>query len=129
LLNPDLPIRKLRIILEVKLYVGNMSYDTTEEQLRTLFAEAGAVVSVDMIKDRDTGMMKGFAFLTMGSQADAAKAISMFNGKELGGRPLKVNTAKPREERPGGGGGGGGKSYGNNSKNRNNRSGGYNNRY
>ena len=106
-----------------------MSYDTTEEQLRTLFAEAGAVVSVDMIKDRDTGMMKGFAFLTMGSQADAAKAISMFNGKELGGRPLKVNTAKPREERPGGGGGGGGKSYGNNSKNRNNRSGGYNNRY
>ena len=115
--------------MEVKLYVGNMSYDTTEEQLRTLFAEAGAVVSVDMIKDRDTGMMKGFAFLTMGSQADAAKAISMFNGKELGGRPLKVNTAKPREERPGGGGGGGGKSYGNNSKNRNNRSGGYNNRY
>ena len=115
--------------MEVKLYVGNMSYDTTEEQLRTLFAEAGAVVSVDMIKDRDTGMMKGFAFLTMGSQADAAKAISMFNGKELGGRPLKVNTAKPREERPGGGGG---RSFGNNSRNRNTRGGGgggSNNRY
>jgi cold-inducible RNA-binding protein len=109
--------------LEVKLYVGNMSYDTTEEQLRTLFSEAGAVVAVDMIKDRDTGMMKGFAFLTMGSQADAAKAISMFNGKEVGGRPLKVNTAKPREERPGGSFGGG-RSFNNNSKNRNNRSGG-----
>ena len=79
-----------------------MNYDTTEEQLRTMFAEAGTVVSVDVIKDRDTGNPKGFAFITMGSQADAAKAISTFNGKEVGGRPLTVNTAKPREERPGG---------------------------
>jgi len=106
--------------LEVKLYVGNMSYNTTEEQLRTMFAEAGAVVTVDVIKDRDSGAPKGFAFITMGSQADAEKAISMFNGKDVGGRPLTVNTAKPREERPGGnrpfnrsndrnrGGGGGG---------------------
>jgi len=93
--------------LEVKLYVGNMTFDTSADQLRTLFTEAGAVVAVDVIKDRDTGNSKGFAFITMGSQADAAKAISMFNGKEVGGRPLKVNTAKPREERPGGGGGGG----------------------
>ena len=80
-----------------------MTYDTTEEQLRTMFTEAGSVVAVDVIKDRDTGTAKGFAFITMGSQADAAKAISLFNGKEVGGRPLTVNTAKPREERSGGG--------------------------
>lgn len=89
--------------MEVKLYVGNLSYETTEEQLRTMFTEAGAVVTVDLIKDRYTGSPKGFAFITMGSQADAAKAISMYNGKEVGGRALTVNTAKPREERPGGG--------------------------
>lgn len=106
--------------MEVKLYVGNMTFDTTGEQLQTLFAEAGSVVAVDVIKDRDTGTSKGFAFITMGSQADAAKAISMFNGKEVGGRPLKVNTAKPREERPGGGGGG--RSF--NRSNDRNRSGG-----
>jgi len=81
-----------------------MSYDTTEEQLRTLFSEAGSVVAVDVIKDRDTGTAKGFAFITMSNQADAAKAITMFNGKEVNGRPLTVNTAKPREERSGGGG-------------------------
>jgi RNA recognition motif-containing protein len=89
--------------LEVKLYVGNMSYATTQEQLRTMFSEAGTVVTVEVIKDRDTGMSKGFAFITMASQADAAKAISMFDGKETDGRPLKVNTAKAREERPSGG--------------------------
>jgi RNA recognition motif-containing protein len=110
--------------LEVKLYVGNMSYDTTEEQLRTMFAESGAVVTVDMIKDRDTGNPKGFAFITMGSQADATNAINMFNGKEVGGRPLTVNTAKPREERSGGG-----RPYGgSNNRDRGGRSGG-NNRY
>jgi RNA recognition motif-containing protein len=124
LFNAHLPYRKLRNILEVKLYVGNMTYDTTEEQLRTMFAEAGSVVTVDVIKDRDTGQAKGFAFITMGSQADAAKAISLFNGKEVSGRPLTVNTAKPREERSGGGrynsgpshrgGGGGGRSGSNN---------------
>jgi len=90
--------------LEVKLYVGNMSYDTTEDQLRTLFAEAGEVLTVDVIKDRYSGSPKGFAFITMGNQADANKAITMFNGKEVGGRPLTVNTAKPREDRPPGGG-------------------------
>jgi len=111
--------------LEVKLYVGNMTFDTTAEQLQTLFAEAGAVVAVDVIKDRDTGTSKGFAFITMGSQADAAKAISMFDGKELGGRALKVNTAKPREERPGGGGG---RSF-NRSNDRNRGGGGKNSRY
>jgi RNA recognition motif-containing protein len=89
--------------LEVKLYVGNMTYDTTEEQLRTMFTEAGTVVAADVIKDRDTGTSKGFAFVTMSSQADATNAISKFNGKEVNGRPLTVNTAKAREERPGGG--------------------------
>ena len=107
--------------MEVKLYVGNMTYDTTDEQLRKMFTEAGTVVTVDVIKDRDTGTAKGFAFITMSSQADAANAISMFNGKEVGGRPLTVNTAKPREERPGGG-----RPF----KNPNHRSrGGANNRY
>jgi cold-inducible RNA-binding protein len=100
-----------------------MTYDTTEEQLRTMFTEAGSVVAVDVIKDRDTGTAKGFAFITMGSQADAAKAISMFNGKEVSGRPLTVNTAKPREERTGGG-----RSYNSGSNNRS-RGGGSNNRY
>ena len=80
-----------------------MTYDTTEGELRTMFTEAGSVVAIDMIKDRDTGTPKGFAFITMGSQADAAKAITMYNGKEVNGRPLAVNTAKPREERPSGG--------------------------
>jgi len=115
--------------LEVKLYVGNMTYDTTGEQLRTMFTEAGTVVAVDVIKDRDTGTAKGFAFITMGSQADAAKAISMFNGKDVSGRPLTVNTAKPREERTGGGGGGGGGRYNNSGPSNRNRSGGSNNRY
>ena len=89
--------------MEVKLYVGNMTYETTEGQLRTMFTEAGTVVTVDVIKDRDTGTSKGFAFITMASQAEAAKAITLFDGKDIGGRPLKVNTAKPREERSGGG--------------------------
>ena len=100
--------------MEVKLYVGNMTYDTTEDDLRTLFAEAGTVSAVDVIKDRDSGTSKGFAFITMGSQADATNAINMFNGKEVNGRALTVNTARPREERSGFGGGGGGRSsYGN----------------
>jgi RNA recognition motif-containing protein len=96
-------LAKVEDILEVKLYVGNMSYDTTEAELRTMFAEAGSVITVDVIKDRMTGTSKGFAFITMSSQAEAAKAISIFNGKEVGGRALTVNTAKPREERSSGG--------------------------
>lgn len=99
-----------------------MTYNTNSEQLKELFAEAGTVLAVDVIKDRDTGTSKGFAFITMANQADAAKAITMFNGKEVGGRPLKVNTAKAREERPGGGGGGG-RSF-NRSNDRNRSSGG-----
>jgi RNA recognition motif-containing protein len=86
--------------METKLYVGNMSYDTTESDLRELFGEAGVVGAVDIIKDRETGRSKGFAFITMGSQVEAEKAISMFNGKTLNNRPLTVNIARPREERP-----------------------------
>lgn len=83
-----------------KLYVGNLSYDTTEDKLRELFAEAGTVDSVDMIMDRDTRRPKGFAFVTMKTQAEAEKAIQMFNGKTVDNRELKVNVAKPRENRP-----------------------------
>jgi len=89
--------------METKLYIGNMSYDTTEEELRTLFSEAGTVGSVDIIKDRDSGRPKGFAFITMGSQAEAEKAISMYNEKNIHDRALTVNVARPREERSGGG--------------------------
>jgi RNA recognition motif-containing protein len=86
--------------MDTKLYVGNLSYDTTEDSLRSKFAEAGTVVSVEMIKDRDTGRMKGFAFITMNNQEEAENAIRMLNGKMLDNREIKVNIAKPREERP-----------------------------
>jgi RNA recognition motif-containing protein len=95
--------------MEVKLYVGNLSYSTTEEQLRTLFAEAGTVKTVTLIKDRDTGRSKGFAFVEFETQVEAQKAISMFNGKSMGDRDLTVNLARPREERPRSGGFGGGR--------------------
>ena len=86
--------------METKLYVGNLSYDTTEEGVRTMFAKAGTVVSVDMIKDRDTGRAKGFAFVTMNSDEDAKNAIKILNEKMLDDRAIKVNVARPREERP-----------------------------
>lgn len=94
--------------MDVKLYVGNLSYSTTEDDLRALFSQAGAVASVALIKDRDTGKSKGFAFVEMGTQAEAQKAITMFNGFKMETRTLVVNLARPREERPMGGGGGGG---------------------
>jgi RNA recognition motif-containing protein len=87
--------------MEVKLYVGNLAYSTTEEELRALFAEAGTVASVALIKDRNTGQSKGFAFVEMSSQAEAQNAISKFNGQSLNARELTVNMARPREERPG----------------------------
>ncbi len=102
--------------MEVKLYVGNLSYATTEDELRTLFAQAGTVASVALIKDRDTGSSKGFAFIEMSTQAEAQKAISMFNEYKMGERALTVNLARPREERSGGSrggyGGGGRGGYG-----------------
>jgi RNA recognition motif-containing protein len=94
--------------METKLYVGNLSYDTTEEDLNTLFAQAGKVESVDLIKDRASGRSKGFAFVVMGNQSEMEKAIQMFNSYNLDERELKVNIARPREERSSGGFGGGG---------------------
>jgi hypothetical protein len=98
--------------VESKLYVGNLSYQTTEDELRTLFSQSGSVTAVDLIKDRDTGLSKGFAFVTMGTSDEAEAAIRQFNGAELGGRELKVNIARPREDRPQGGFGGGGRGGG-----------------
>jgi RNA recognition motif-containing protein len=102
--------------MELKLYVGNLPYSTTEDDLRTLFSQAGTVTSATLIRDRDTGSSKGFAFVEMGSQRELEAAISMFNGYQLEERELKVNIARPREERSGGGfgsrGGGGGGGYG-----------------
>ena len=89
-----------------KLYVGNLSFNTTETDLQYLFAQAGAVQEVTLMQDKFTGKSRGFAFVTMGSEADAQKAIADFNGKTVEGRPLTVNEARPREARPGGGGGG-----------------------
>jgi len=93
--------------MEYKLYVGNLSYSTTEADLQTLFAQAGAVKSVALIKDRDSGRSKGFAFIEMENQQDMQNAISMFNSKDFQDRALSVSIARPREERGGGGFGGG----------------------
>src|SRR5215211_2329675 len=89
-----------------KLYVGNLSFNTTETELQDLFAQAGPVQEVTLMQDKFTGKSRGFAFVTMTSDADAQKAISEFNGKTVEGRPLTVNEARPREARPPGGGGG-----------------------
>ena len=89
--------------MESKLYVGNLPYSTTEDELRNLFGQAGTVSSVAVIKDRDTGSSKGFAFVEMTTQAEAQTAISMFHNYQLGERPLTVNMARPREERSSGG--------------------------
>jgi RNA recognition motif-containing protein len=109
----------MRNEVETKLYVGNMSYQTTEEDLRAAFSEVGTVTDVVIIKDRDSGRPKGFGFVTMGSQEEAEAAIAKFNGKEIAGRELKVNTARPLEARGSGGGGNRGGGYGGN------RGGGY----
>ena len=91
-----------------KLYVGNLSFDTTEGDLKTLFAACGSVTSCNVIMDKFTNKSRGFAFVEMSSQAEATKAIAELNGKDCSGRALTVNEAKPREERSGGGGFGGG---------------------
>lgn len=90
--------------MEKKLYIGNLPYTTTEDDLRDLFSQAGTVVTVELIKDRDTGNSKGFAFVEMSSQEEAEKAINTFNGYSMNKRQIKVNIARPREERPRGGG-------------------------
>lgn len=85
-----------------KLFVGNFSWDSNEDDLRDLFSQAGSVASVTLMKDRTTGRSRGFGFVEMATEADAAKAISMFSGSQFKGRPLTVNEARPREERGGG---------------------------
>jgi RNA recognition motif-containing protein len=87
--------------MDVKLYVGNLAFATTDDDLRTLFAQAGNVTAVDVVRDRDSGRSRGFAFVTLNSQSEAQKAISMFNAFSLNDRELKVSVAKPREERGG----------------------------
>jgi RNA recognition motif-containing protein len=104
--------------MATKLYVGNLAFQTTSEELQQLFAQAGTVESASVVEDRMTGRSRGFAFVEMSSAEEATAAIDQFNGKEVGGRALKVNEAKPRENRGGGGGrgfGGGGNrgGYGN----------------
>ena len=94
--------------MSIKLYVGNLSFDTTEEQLNTLFSEAGQVTSAKIITDRHTGQPRGFAFVEMETKSAGQKAISMLNGRTVDGRPLTVNEAKPQQKGGFGGGGGGG---------------------
>ena len=89
-----------------KLYVGNLTYDVTDSQLEQMFAPHGTVESAQVIMDRDTGRSKGFGFVEMGSDQEAQAAIAAMSGKEVDGRQLTVNEAKPREDRPRGGGGG-----------------------
>ena len=92
--------------MSAKLFVGNLTFTATENDLQDHFAQAGAVLSVNIMQDRTTGRSRGFAFVEMASPDDAQKAISLFNQQDFQGRPLTVNEARPREERPPGGGGG-----------------------
>jgi cold-inducible RNA-binding protein len=94
--------------MSAKLFVGNLTFTATENDLQDHFAQAGVVVSVNIMQDRMTGRSRGFAFIEMSTKEDAEKAIAMFHAKDFQGRPLTVNEARPREERPPGGGGGGG---------------------
>ena len=96
---------KVKENMTTKLYVGNLSFDTSKEDLQEMFAKAGTVESVSLIEDRETGRSRGFGFVEMSSKEEGAAAIQQFNGKDLGGRALNVNEAKPREDRGGGGGG------------------------
>jgi RNA recognition motif-containing protein len=95
--------------MSTKLYVGNLAFQTTSQDLQQLFAQAGTVASASVVEDRDTGRSRGFAFVEMSSQEEANSAIEQFNGKEVAGRALKVNEARPRENR-----GGGGRGFGDN---------------
>jgi RNA recognition motif-containing protein len=129
--------KETKLTMSNKLYVGNLSYDTTEIDLQDTFAEAGTVTEVALMQDKFTGKSRGFAFVTMSSPEEAQKAISLFHGKSVGGRALTVNEARPREDRPPGGGGGGGqrRSYGGGGGggggrgDRGDRGGGYSKRY
>ncbi|HEV8368917.1 MAG TPA: RNA-binding protein [Pyrinomonadaceae bacterium] len=93
--------------MSMKLYVGNLAFATSSQDLQELFAQAGTVESASVVEDRDTGRSRGFGFVEMSSKEEGQTAITQFNGKEIGGRALTVNEAKPREPRTGGGGRGG----------------------
>src|SRR3954462_2853408 len=98
--------------MSTRLYVGNLNFRTTSDELREIFSQAGEVEDASGVSDRDTGRSRGFAFVEMATQEGAAAAIEQFNGKEFGGRALTVNEARPRVERGGYGGGGGGRGGG-----------------
>ncbi|MFL6283216.1 MAG: RNA recognition motif domain-containing protein [Pyrinomonadaceae bacterium] len=93
--------------MSTRLYVGNLNFRTTGDELREMFSQAGEVENASVVEDRDTGRSRGFGFVEMATKEGAAAAIEQFNGKEFGGRALTVNEARPRVERGGGGGGGG----------------------
>jgi cold-inducible RNA-binding protein len=107
-----LSAQKEQTSMPAKLYVGNLSFNTTETDLQDLFATVGPVQETLIMQDRMTMKSRGFGFVTMSEASDAQKAIAQFNGKQIEGRALTVNEARPREEHGGGGGGGGQRSYG-----------------
>ena len=109
----------------MKLYVGNLAFQTSSEDLQQLFAQAGTVESASVVEDRDTGRSRGFGFVEMSSKEEGEAAIQQFNGKEVNGRSLTVNEAKPRENRGGGGGRGFGGNRGGGGGYGGNRGGGY----
>ena len=113
--------------MSTKLYVGNLSFNTSNEDLQQLFGQAGTVETVNIVEDRDTGRSRGFGFVEMSSKEEAQSAIEQLNGKEIDGRSLTVNEARPREERSGGGGnrGGGRGGYGGGGGGRSGGGGGY----
>ena len=112
--------------MAMKLYVGNLSFQTSSEDLQQLFAQAGTVESASVVEDRDTGRSRGFGFVEMASNEDGQKAIEQFNGTDFNGRNLTVNEARPREDRGGRGGGGGGRGgFGGNRGGGGGRGGGY----
>ena len=98
--------------MSMKLYVGNISFDTSVNDLQNMFGEIGTVESANIIEDRETGRSRGFGFVEMASKAEGENAIAQMDGKEVDGRNLKVNEAKPQENRGGGGGNRGGGGYG-----------------
>ena len=101
--------------MSIKLYVGNLSFQTSSEDLQQLFAQVGTVESATVVEDRDTGRSRGFGFVEMASKEEGEKAIEQFNGTDFNGRNLTVNEARPREDRGNrGGGGGGGRGFGGN---------------
>jgi RNA recognition motif-containing protein len=98
--NNQRPCRRRKFAVDIRIYVGNLAKSTTEDEIKALFVQEGEVTTVDLVKDRDTGQSKGFAFVTMTSQETADKAIAKYNAYSLAGNELKVNVAKPRVDKP-----------------------------